>query len=40
MEKGCFYSVGTGPGDPKLLTFAGVEAIRKADIIALPDSGA
>lgn len=35
-----FYSVGTGPGDPKLLTLAAIEAIQNADVIALPDSGA
>lgn len=40
MKKGMFYSVGTGPGDPKLLTVAALDVINKADIIAVPDSGA
>ena len=38
--KGLFYSVGTGPGDPKLITYKAVEIIRSSDIIALPKSGA
>ena len=40
MSRGCFYSVGTGPGDSKLLTLLAVETIRQADVIAVPDSGA
>ena len=40
MNRGCFYSVGTGPGDSKLLTLLAVETIRRADVIAVPDSGA
>lgn len=38
--KGIFYSVGTGPGDPKLLTYKAVEVINSCDIITLPQSGA
>lgn len=37
---GNFFSVGTGPGDPKLMTYKAVETIRNCDIIAVPDSGA
>ena len=40
MSRGCFYSVGTGPGDSKLLTLLAVETIRQADVIAVQDSGA
>lgn len=40
MEKGTFYCVGVGPGDPKLMTFLAAETIRKCDVIALPGSGA
>lgn len=39
VTKGKFYSVGTGPGDPKLLTVAALETIENADVIAVPDSG-
>jgi len=38
--KGKFYSVGAGPGDPKLLTVLAIETIKNCDIIAVPDSGA
>ncbi len=40
MEPGIFYSVGVGPGDPKLLTLLAVETIQRCPVIALPDSGA
>lgn len=40
MEKGIFYSVGIGPGDPDLITIKAIENIKSSDIIALPDSGA
>ncbi|WP_027415626.1 uroporphyrinogen-III C-methyltransferase [Aneurinibacillus terranovensis] len=33
MEKGRVYLVGAGPGDPKLITLRGREAIEKADVI-------
>ncbi len=36
---GIYYSVGTGPGDKKLLTLKAVEVITSSDIIILPDSG-
>lgn len=38
--RGIFFSVGTGPGDPKLITYKAVEVIKSCDIIALPNSGA
>lgn len=39
MNKGTFYSVGVGPGDPMLLTLKAVEIIKQCDIIAAPASG-
>lgn len=33
MNKGLVYLVGAGPGDPKLITVKGLEAIRKAQVI-------
>ena len=38
--KAKFYSVGVGPGDPKLITYKAVETIQACDVIALPRSGA
>ena len=32
-EKGKVYLVGAGPGDPGLITVAGLEAVRQADVI-------
>lgn len=40
MKQGVFYSVGVGPGDPKLMTFLAAETISGCPVIALPDSGA
>jgi precorrin-2/cobalt-factor-2 C20-methyltransferase len=37
--KGILYGVGVGPGDKKLLTILAVETLKKADIIAVPDTG-
>ncbi len=39
QQKGTFYSVGTGPGDPSLLTYKAVETINQCQVIAVPDSG-
>jgi uroporphyrinogen III methyltransferase/synthase len=33
VKQGKVYLVGAGPGDPKLITIRGMEAIRKADVI-------
>lgn len=33
MKKGMVFLVGAGPGDPKLITLHGLEAIQKADVI-------
>ncbi len=33
MNKGMVYLVGSGPGDPKLLTLKGLDCIRKADVL-------
>lgn len=39
MKKGTFYSIGVGPGNPKLMTLEAVETIKACDVIALPQSG-
>ena len=39
-RRGVFYSVGTGPGDPELLTYQAVKTMETCAIIALPNSGA
>ncbi len=33
-EKGCAYGVGTGPGDPELMTLKAVRILQEADVIA------
>lgn len=34
--RGKVYGVGTGPGDPELMTFKAARVIREADVIAVP----
>lgn len=34
--KGKLYGIGTGPGDPELLTLAAVRTLKSCDVIALP----
>lgn len=38
MNKGKFYGVGVGPGDPRLLTLRAVEVLQSVDIVAIPKS--
>lgn len=40
MIKGTFYAVGTGPGDPELLTVKAIRTMEKCPVIAVPKSGA
>ena len=37
--KGKLYGIGTGPGDPELLTIKAVNAIQKCEVIAVPIAG-
>lgn len=37
--KGKLYGIGTGPGDPELLTFKAVNIIQKCGVIAVPKAG-
>ena len=39
-EKGTFYGVSVGPGDPELLTLKAARILREADVIASPSIGA
>ena len=39
MNKGIFYCVGVGPGDPELMTFQAARIIRECPVAALPASG-
>ena len=39
MNKGIFYCVGVGPGDPELMTFLAARIIRECPVAALPASG-
>ena len=38
MEKGTFYGVGVGPGDPELITLKAVRAIERCPVIAAPET--
>jgi precorrin-2/cobalt-factor-2 C20-methyltransferase len=33
MDKGTFYGIGLGPGDPELITVKGLNALKKSDIV-------
>lgn len=35
---GIFYGIGTGPGDPELMTIKAIRTIRESEVIALPVS--
>ena len=37
--KGKLYGIGTGPGDPELLTIKAVNTIKKCGDIAVPKTG-
>jgi len=37
--RGTLVGIGTGPGDPELLTLKAIRAIRESDYIAVPDAG-
>ena len=39
IVKGKLYGIGTGPGDPELLTIKAVNAIQKCSVIAVPKTG-
>lgn len=39
IMKGKLYGIGTGPGDPELLTIKAVNAIQKCGVIAVPKNG-
>lgn len=38
MSKGVLYGVGTGPGDPELLTIKAVRTIESCSVIAAPQT--
>ena len=38
MSKGVLYGVGTGPGDPELLTIKAVRAIESCPVVAAPQT--
>lgn len=39
IQKGIFYGVGVGPGDPELMTLKAARLIRESGMIAVPKSG-
>ena len=38
MNKGCFFGVGIGPGDPELLTLKAVRVMEQCEVIATPQT--
>lgn len=38
MKKGKLIGIGTGPGDPELMTIKACRALRECDVLAVPDS--
>jgi len=38
VQKGKFYGVGVGPGDPRHLTLRAVEVLKRVDVVAYPKS--
>ena len=38
MQKGIFYGIGIGPGDPELITVKAARILGIADVIAIPES--
>ena len=40
MKKGVFYGIGTGPGDPELITLKAVRILTECDVIAVPCASA
>ena len=36
MTEGILYGVGTGPGDPELMTLKAVRVLKEADLVAAP----
>jgi len=39
VDKGTFYGVGVGPGDPELITVKGLKLLQKVPVIYIPKSG-
>lgn len=39
MIKGKLYGIGTGAGDPELITLKAINTMEKCDVIAVPNGG-